>query len=81
MLQLKLTDFVKNPKLALEQTANKAYLCTKLNYKFVAEMRLLNYPDRTMPANCSAGCIYVDCPKERCCVPIDRLDEIYEIEG
>lgn len=81
MLQLKLTDFVKNPKLALEQIANKTYLCVKNNYKFVAGMRLLKNPDLTMPANCNAGCVYVDSPSQRQCIPIDRLDEIYEIEG
>lgn len=81
MLQIRLTEFAKNPKLALEQSANKAYLCVKNNYKFVAGMRLLKNPDRTMPANCDAGCIYVDDPSQKRCVPIDRLDEIYEIEG
>lgn len=80
MLKLTLTQFVQNPKLATEQSAGKTYLCVKNNYKFVASMRLLKNPDRTMPANCDAGCIYVDDVCSKRCVPIDKLDEIYEIE-
>jgi hypothetical protein len=79
MLQIELTDFVLKPELALEDRES-AYLCVRGYRVWVSDIRLIENPDRTLPKNCSKGCLYVDDVYAKCCTPINRLDEIYLIK-
>jgi hypothetical protein len=81
-VKLALTDFVNNPNLALEHDSSACYLCVRDNISiFVSDISLLAKPDHTMPPNCKEGCLYVDDVVNKVCVPIDKLDEIYEIKS
>ena len=81
MHQIRLTNFVNDPKSAMRHLAGGPdFLCRHGTRFFVACIQLNPDPDRTMPPNCEDGCLYVDDVIDKCCKPINRLDEIYEIE-
>jgi len=80
MLHIRLTDYAKNPESALDNDSGEQYLCVRGTNIFMSDMRIIARPDETLPANCSRGCIYVDDVTSKCCVPIDKLDEMYVIE-
>ena len=79
MYQIRLTNFVKSPESALASTG-KQVLCRRGTTFFVSFIRLIVNPDLTIRRNYSNGCLYVDDVTQRCCVPIDDLDEIYSLE-
>ncbi len=65
---------------------SKEFLCKLNDFHYVVELRLLDDPDRTMPANIVVDgktedcCLYVDPPGGRECIPIDKLQELYLID-
>lgn len=63
--------------LGLDRVESARYLCKQKTDLFVSSVSLLKDPDRTMPANCSMGCLYVQ--GKKMVIPVDKLDEIYYI--
>lgn len=66
-----------------EENPEYQYLCKSVNGMFVSDLRLIENPDRSMPANCSDGtCLYVDPGKRGSrCIPVNELKELTYISG
>lgn len=80
MIQIQPKNYILNPESALAERGENRYLCVRGFRIWTSDIRLLKDPDRTMPKNCSKGCLYVDDVYAKCCIPISHLDEIYLIE-
>jgi hypothetical protein len=80
MLRIRKTSYAQNPEKALDNDSGERYLCVRGTNIFISDIRIIARPDATLPVNCSHGCLYVDDVTSKCCVPIDKLDEMYVIE-